>query len=97
NEVLRRAVGPRAHEVGTRERLRLIGAAQIRLMTAGAVREIRRATGRGLLCRERSALGVSQRRGRAESGYESCAREDCHGSNQPQRLPSGALALAICT
>ena len=98
DELLRRAVAPRAHEVGADERPRLVRAAQIGHVAADAVREIRRPAGGGLGVRERPRLRV-RGAGQREQAGDDCASGAAgapHGINQPQRLPSGAVSLWIC-
>ncbi len=97
DELLRRAAAPGAHEVGADQRPRLVRAAQIREMAAGAIREIRRSACGGLRFRERARLSMrggreAERRG-GETGTRAASAD--HGTSHPQRLPSGAVSLWI--
>ena len=98
DELLRAARVPGAHEIGTYERPRLVGAAQVGEVAACAIREIRRSARGGLRLGERAGLGMGDARQRRCSDREAGASAACraHGSNQPQRLPSGAVSLCIC-
>jgi hypothetical protein len=69
DEVLRRAPTPVAHEIGAGERARLVRAAQIRLVAARAIRDVRRAARGRLLLGIWAALARErERHKRSEHG-----------------------------